>query len=318
MFSRGVMLVNQPDVSVLMPAHNVEEFIAEAIQSILSQTLINFELIVLDDGSIDKTRTVIDQFNDPRITKIYWDKNNGLVSARRKLVELAKGSFIAFLDADDIANPERLQIQFEYLKKNKNVDICGTDHYTLNFSTGAIKSSKQLHSDSDIRALLTVSSPLCNPSIMARSEIFKSFSYDSSASLAEDYGMWVQLALAGYHFVNLPQKLITYRLHDDQISRQEGQTGRSFFKIFQNQYLRELGIPDSLSPTQMRWQDRLTKGPLFLKLLNSRIKKISFLANYQIYARFQFRHNGIYTPITRLERFIAALVATVSGRFISK
>ena len=298
-----------------MPAYNVDSFVAEAIQSILNQTLVNFELIVLDDGSTDKTRKIIDNFKDSRIKKIYWDKNQGLLPARVRLIEEATGSYIAFLDADDTADCERLEIQINFLENNKNVDICGADHYTFDVTTGRKKVSKQLHSDVDIRALLTISSPLCNPSIMARAEIFKSFPYDPDAILAEDYAMWVQLALAGYHFINLPNRLITYRLHNYQISKQENLLSKKLFDNFQAQYLMGLDIPIALCPKQMEWRERIIKGPLFLKLLNKRIKKISLSANYQIYARFQFRHNGIYTPITRLERFVSALFATISSRF---
>jgi glycosyltransferase involved in cell wall biosynthesis len=298
-------------VGIIIPAFNE----CLTISNIVKLSSCYGKTIVVDDGSTDKTRMIVDNFIDPRIKKIYLDNNQGLASARRELVREAAGKYIAFLDADDIADEKRLEIQVDYLKNNKNVDICGADHFTLDVKTGRKKISKQLHADVDIRALLTVSSPLCNPSVMARAEIFKSFPYDSRVTLAEDYGMWVQLALAGYHFANLPQKLITYRLHVDQISKKESQSSHIFFDELQSIYLNGLGVPSFLYPRQMGWRERIIKGPCFLQILNSKIKRISFSANYQIYARFQFRHNGIFTPFTRLERMLGALVATISGRF---
>jgi glycosyltransferase involved in cell wall biosynthesis len=105
-----------PLISVLMPAFNAEAHIAEAIQSILQQSFTNFELIILNDGSTDRTSQIIDGFADPRIHKMDLQPNQGLVSARNRLVAAARGRYIAFLDADDIAFPDRLQKQFIFLE----------------------------------------------------------------------------------------------------------------------------------------------------------------------------------------------------------
>jgi glycosyltransferase involved in cell wall biosynthesis len=304
---------NLPLVSVSMPVFNSESFIAEAIQSILSQTYTNFELIIVDDGSSDRTREILDRFTDPRIIKIYSDQNRGLITTRNLIAEMAKGKYLALLDADDRAMPERLQLQVEFLESNA-ADICGADHWTLNQANGEIRRSKQRYSDSDIRALLTVCSPLCNPAIMGRLEIFKRFPYKDSYRHAEDYCLWVEIALAGYRFANLQNKLIVYRLHSAQTSVNYFQFARNVFCHAQARYLEAIGIPQASFPKALPFLQRLPLGIDFMRRINKYIPNISIAANYELYARFQFRGNGILTPFTRLERLFIATYFSFVGK----
>ena len=308
--------MTQPLVSVLMPAFNVEQYIGTAIASILNQTFVDFELIILDDGSSDGTTKIINSYSDPRIKKIFLPKNKGLVSARNTLVSLARGKYIAFLDSDDIATPNRLESQMQYLSSNA-LDLCGTDHLVLHQKTGRLKRSKQRHSDADIRAMISVCSPICNPSVMGRSDVFKKAHYLPGNDGAEDYVMWVTLALEGRKFGNVPKCLITYRVHDNQISQIQNSKVNNIFDALRKKYLNGLGIDDRFIPRRLHWMDRLKIGTRFLFLINEKIPGVSISANYQIYSRFQFRGNGIWTPLTRLERFVVALLASIRGKFAS-
>lgn len=301
-----------PLVSVLMPAFNVEKYIDQAINSILSQSFTDFEFIILDDGSTDSTRELIQSHSDPRIIKVFLDKNNGLVSARNQLVSMARGKYLAFLDSDDIAAPERLSIQLEYLTAN-NLDLCGTDHLVLFEKNGKIKRSKQRHSDADIRGMISVCSPLCNPSVMGLSDIFKNTPYQTDNDGAEDYVMWVSMALNGHKFGNVPKNLITYRVHDSQISQVQNSSVNLIFERWRARYLSVLGIGSDLVPRRLNWYERIKIAPQFLFALNKKIPGISIAANYQIYSRFQFRANGVWTVFTRLERFSVALLASGFG-----
>ena len=304
----------KPTISVLMPAFNVEKYIASAIESILNQSFLNFELIILDDGSNDGTAKIIDRYSDPRLKRIYLAKNEGLVNARNILVGMAKGEYIAFLDSDDLADPRRLEMQLQYLIAN-NLDLCGTDHLVLYQATGKIKHSKQRHSDADIRAMISVCSPLCNPSVMGRTEVFKRVPYLPGHDGAEDYVMWVNLALEGYRFGNVPENLITYRVHDSQISQVQSVKVNNIFDERRKKYLAALGFNIALVPRKLPWLERLKTAPQFLFELNRKIPRISLSANYQIYSRYQFRGNAMWTPLTRLERFAVALLATIFGQF---
>ena len=307
--------MTQPVISVLMPAFNVEKYIAAAIESILNQTFTNFELIILDDGSSDGTAKIIDSYLDLRMKKVFLSKNQGLVSARNSLVSMAQGRYVAFLDSDDLADPKRLELQLQYLESN-DLDLCGTDHWVLQQKTGKIKRSKQRHSDADIRAMISVCSPLCNPSVMGRTEVFKKTSYLPGNDGAEDYVMWVNLALEGCKFGNVPNNLITYRVHANQISQVQNSKVNSIFDSCRAKYLKSLGINDGLTPRRLRWSDRLKTGGQFLLELNKKIPGISVGANYQIYSRFQFRSNGIWTPFTRTERLLIAVLASLRGKFV--
>jgi glycosyltransferase involved in cell wall biosynthesis len=306
-------LTPPPLVSVLMPAFNSEAYIKEAISSILSQTYPHFELIILDDGSSDSTFELIMQFQDPRIRALRHEKNQGTVATRNELVTLAKGKYIALLDNDDIARSDRLEAQVSFLEENP-IDICGSDHLTLDEITGRIKKSKQCHTDADIRAMMTVASPLSHPSIMARASVLKNHPYEKNTDIAEDYALWLTLSLAGFHFANLKKNLITYRIHPKQFSQSQIEKVQILLQKYQINYLRGLGINPELIPRKLRWSLRLQIGPKFLLALNRKIPNVSFKANYQIYSRFQFRGNFLWTPLTRLERVFISIIATIVGK----
>ena len=114
-----------PLVSVIMPAFKSEKYIGQAIESILAQTHTHLELLIFEDGSPDQTRAVINQYSDPRIVKVLSDQNHGVVYARNALIDLAKGKYIALMDADDIADPTRLEKQVRALENNE-CDLCGS------------------------------------------------------------------------------------------------------------------------------------------------------------------------------------------------
>ena len=304
--------MNEPVVSVLMPAFNAEQYIAQAIQSILQQSFTNFELIILNDGSADGTSRIIEQFHDQRIRVIHLAENQGLVKARNRLVEEARGKYIAFLDADDVAMPGRLQMQINFLEKG-GADLCGSACHSLYEGNGKTKPSKERYTDADIRALITISSPLCNPAVMGKAEIFKRFPYSAGKDYAEDYSLWAQLALAGYRFANLKEKLITYRIHDKQTSQVRNSETNMVFEKSRRDYLSGLGISLQLTPRPIRFSERMYIALPFLMQLNQKIRGISIAANYEIYARFQYRGNGLLTPFTRLERFLVSMLASIRG-----
>jgi glycosyltransferase involved in cell wall biosynthesis len=296
-----------------MPAFDAEKYIAQAIKSILQQTFTDFELRIFNDGSTDRTGEIIRQFQDPRITLVDAERNQGLVAARNQLVAAARGQYIALLDADDFAAPNRLEWQIAYLESGQ-ADICGGAHDALYESSGKIKRSKERYSDADIRALMTVCSPLCNPAVMGRAEAFKNYPYPAEKDCAEDYSLWTELALAGYRFANLKQKLITYRIHSSQTSQVQNTEINFIFNQSRKNYITRLGLSEEGIPRSMGFMERLRLALPFMIQLNERIQGISVGANAEIYARFQFRGNGLLTPLTRLERWGVALHAAIKGR----
>jgi glycosyltransferase involved in cell wall biosynthesis len=304
---------NQPLISVIMPAYNAEKYIQEAIDSILNQSYSNLELLIFDDGSSDATRSVIDGYSDERIVKIYADKNSGVVAARNHCIDLAKGKYIALMDADDIASHDRFEKQVTLLEAD-GCDVCGSEHWHLNQSTGVLKASKDRHTDADLRALLSVYCSMCNSAVMARSEIIKQYKYDATIPVAEDYHLWVTLAVVGYRFANLPERLITYRQYPEQSSSKYVDKFRLATIEIARQYLQNLGIPPPLLPVKTPLPGRISKAWQFLTLLNKKIPGISYAVNCEIYARFQHKKPRIWSPLRRVERWIISLALLLCAR----
>jgi glycosyltransferase involved in cell wall biosynthesis len=296
-----------PLISVIMPAYNAEKYIQEAIDSILNQSYSNLELLIYDDGSSDSTRKIINSYSDERIKKIFADKNSGVVVARNHCIDLAQGKYIALMDADDIASHDRFTKQLAFLEAD-GCDVCGSEHWNLNQLTGALKPSKDRHTDADLRALLAVYCTMCNSTVMARAELMKRYKYDVSIPVAEDYYLWVQLAAAGYRFANLGERLVTYRQYPEQSSTKHIEKFKVATTEIMGRYLQKLGIPLALLPAKTSLPERISKVWHFLTLLNKKIPGISFAANCELYARFQHKKPRIWSPLRKIERWVIVLL----------
>ncbi|MFZ2072737.1 MAG: glycosyltransferase family 2 protein [Minisyncoccia bacterium] len=203
-----------PLVSVLMPAYNAEKYIGEAIESILNQTFTDFELIISDDLSIDKTWEVIQDYakKDKRIS-IYKNKKNLYIAENRNvLVRKAKGKYIAWQDADDISLVDRIEKQYEFMEQNPRVGIIGG--YLQFFDEKGIKSiRKYATTDSELRKNIFRFSPVAQPTAMIRSECFKKTGlYNPKYPPAEDIDMSFRIGSC-FEFSNIPQITLKYREH---------------------------------------------------------------------------------------------------------
>jgi len=203
-------------VTVLMPAYNAEKHISMAIESILGQTFKDFEFIITDDGSKDKTWKIIQEYakTEERIVSIRNEKNLKLAGVFNQGIQLAHGKYIVRMDSDDWSYPTRLEKQFEFMENNpevvivgSKVDICDEDLekiYTRNYGLN----------DREIRKKIFRYSPFCHPAIMVRKNALQSCGgYDPLLILGEDYDMYFRLGKKG-KFANLPDVLMKLRLHD--------------------------------------------------------------------------------------------------------
>ena len=306
-------MASTPLISVIMPAYNAEKYIQEAIDSILNQSYANLELLIFDDGSSDATRSIIDRYSDERIKKIFADKNGGVVAARNHCIDLAKGKYIALMDADDIASQDRFEKQLAPLEADA-CDVCGSAQWNLNQQTGALKPSKDRYADADLRALLSVYCTMCNSAVMLRAELMKHYKYDPTIPVSEDYYLWVQLAADGYRFTNLRERLVTYRQYPEQHSSTHIEKYRLASIEVMGHYLQKLGISLTLLPIKTSWPDRMWKAWQFMTLLNKKIPGISYKANCELYARFQHKKPRIWSPLRRVERWIISLAVLLRIR----
>jgi glycosyltransferase involved in cell wall biosynthesis len=152
---------------------------------------------------------------------VHLKKNVGVSAARNQGIELTKGDFIAFCDADDLCQPQRLERQLEFLEQHPDIALCGSA-FTC-FDTQDREIVVNPVSDAEIRNTLMLRSCFGLSTIMARAAIFKSVRFDETLSVAEDYELWTRLAASGVRFANLPESLLRYRWHPQQASRHKGE-----------------------------------------------------------------------------------------------
>ncbi len=232
-----------PKVSVILPVYNSEKYIREAVQSILNQTFTDFELLIFNDASTDNTLNILREFKDSRIQIINNEVNLRVVKTLNKGLDLAKGEFIARMDADDIAHAERFSKQLNYFKNHPQVDFCGT--WVQNFGAEDLI-MRAAYTHDNIKARLLFLNPVFHPSVMFKRDSFKKYNlrFDESFTNAEDYGLWAD-AIDVIKFANVPEVLLKYRIHAENVSvlksSNQGILDEIHFRIYSN-FFRKLNV----------------------------------------------------------------------------
>ena len=213
------MIEHPPLISVVMPAYNAEKYLAEAIDSILTQTFTDFELIIIDDGSTDQTPAIIKRYKeqDSRISAFFLQKNMGIAAALNQGLSVARGKYLARMDADDISLPERFAKQAAFMEAHPAVGVLGTaaividsagrHHQTLVFPTSHLL----------LLWSLCFYSPIIHPSVMARREVILSAGGYLSTTHTEDYELWGRLSTIT-QFANLAERLLLLRKSGTNVS----------------------------------------------------------------------------------------------------
>lgn len=206
-----------PTVSVILPVYNAERFLAEAVESILQQSYTNLELIILNDGSTDRSHTILQRYTDPRIVYVQNKTNLGLTKTLNKGLALARGEYIARQDADDISAPTRLEKQKQFLDTHPEIHLVG--NFWLNIGPhGRLLSTQRLPVDSvEIREHLLVDLVITHATVMFRKEILAvTGKYRELAGSAEDLDLWLRLA-ENFDLCNIPEFLYSVRIHGDSV-----------------------------------------------------------------------------------------------------
>jgi len=228
------------EISVLMAVYNGEEFVKKAIISILKQTYKNFELIIVNDGSTDSTNKIILSFADSRIKLINNKKNIGLARSLNKGARAASGKYIARIDADDFSSKERLEIQYKFLEKNKDIGIVGS--WANIYKTP--HSLKYATTHEEIKAEMLFNNPIVHSSVFIRSELLKVHLYDPRFVVAQDYELWARL-LDKTKFANVPIIMI-YRLeHGENLTNKKTILKNDVTEV-QRRLLSKIGINATL------------------------------------------------------------------------
>lgn len=202
-----------PLISVVMPMYNASAFVESAINSILNQSIQDFEIIVVDDASKDNSYEVVESLNNPKIRLTRMSENSGSIKAANHALSLATGKFIARMDSDDIAKPNRFEIELYFLNKNPNCIMVGSS--AKPFYEGKGRAWKYPNSFGGCRARALFSAPLLHPTIIARRELFEKVQY--TEQLVDDYDLMIK-ALEYGELYSLPQVLLDYRIHKKSLS----------------------------------------------------------------------------------------------------
>jgi len=201
----------RPSISVIMPILNGEKYLRAAIDSILSQTFQNFELLLLVEyGSNDISKTIIRSYVDERIVIIENNKRLGLPESLNVGIKTSKGKYIARMDADDIAYKDRLKIQFDYLEAHPDVDLLGANAY---INGNPLQKTHLPEKYDEIRFVMCLRNCLMHPVIMWKKEAFeKEELYYNNIPHSEDYDFWIRV-LPNHKVINLKKALFSYRIH---------------------------------------------------------------------------------------------------------
>ncbi len=211
-------------ISIIISVKNGEKYLPSCIYSIINQTYSNWELLIFNDGSTDKTLETLQSYQDKRIIVYTEAASKGLAERLNFLISKAKGDFIARMDADDVMHLERLETQVEFLKKNKNIDLVGSYAMLINENgkeLGVRTGNPVVKSAFDLSIKNRF---LIHPSLMVRKAFYEENKYDPDFDRVEDYDLWLR-TFDKYSFAVIRQPLIYYRVYKSSFKK----TSRSQF-----------------------------------------------------------------------------------------
>ena len=263
-----------PRLSILMPVYNGESYLRPAIDSILKQTFEDFEFIIINDGSTDKTKDIITSYTDNRIHLINHETNQGIVSSLNEGLYKSSGEFIARMDCDDLSRPKRLEKQLKFLEENKEVDIVGT--WIKLF--GLVRRNfihKYPANCEAIKPLMLFENPLAHPTVMFRKEILKrngESNYLTNFPHAEDWAFWFELSKK-YNFANISEVLLDYRVHKSSASKKNTQAQKNSVIELQKEMFSYYDLPfsEELLPLNIEWSKKNCSN--FSEYLNNLISE---------------------------------------------
>jgi glycosyltransferase involved in cell wall biosynthesis len=209
-------------VTVLMPVYNAEKYLKESIDSILNQTFKDFEFLIIDDGSEDKSVEIIKPYLNEQVRLIQHKNNKGLVRTLNEGLELANGKYIARMDADDIALPKRLELQAEYLERNPGCDFIASTISIINEEgkkIGFWPEDRRIISNSKIKFFSLYTNCVAHPTIMGKKTIFRKYKYNENQASIEDYDLWLRVLDGGNVISKLDNVLLFYRKHASSITQ---------------------------------------------------------------------------------------------------
>lgn len=225
------MSIEQPKITVLLPAYNAGPYIREAVDSVLRQTFTDFELIVINDGSKDDTAQILDSYTDPRM-KVVHQENMGLVRTLNKGLAMARGKWIARFDADDVCYPRRLEEQVAFMQRHPDYVLTGSEADYMDEHGNFIFTYKfRNYEDAEIRAAAFRECGMIHASVMySKQAVLDAGGYDEHAITFEDHLLWRNLAAHGKMSI-MRKPLIKVRFNPDSVTIDEKWRGKDFLEL---------------------------------------------------------------------------------------
>lgn len=256
--------LQKPRVTVLIPVHNAENFIKDTIQSILNQTFNNLEILIIDDFSTDNSIKIIRQIKDRRIRIIQNKKNLGISDSLNKGLDSALGDFIARMDADDIAMPQRIERQLKYFDAHPEIDILGTGFKT--FGNGMSRKVFLPVTHEEIMLALAIENVFAHPTVMLKKEKLMNLDlrYRRDFDGAEDYDLWTRAAKI-LRTANLPEILLRYRIHPHQTSFLKRIKQEELKKKIIKNYIQELGLELTSEELEIHYEIANSKAEVIME-----------------------------------------------------
>lgn len=220
----GTVTSTSPAVSVVIPVYNASRYVAAAIESVLSQDLVDIEVIVIDDGSTDTTPEILAGLahQDGRV-EVLSQPNRGLVTTLNRGVEHARGALIARMDADDICLPGRLAAQIQAFDGRTDLAVLGGFTELIDEDGRYIRQGRYPVRGRAVAEFIERGSPVAHPAVMMRRDVFDAVGgYRAAFRHAEDYDLWLRIHDRGYAIENLPFPVLAYRVHGTSISMRRG------------------------------------------------------------------------------------------------
>jgi glycosyltransferase involved in cell wall biosynthesis len=203
-----------PKISVVMPVYNNERYLRTAIESVLSQTLGDFEFIVISESDTSsESRSIIDSYSDGRINHVRNESRLGMIESLNVGLKLARGEFIARMDADDVCLPDRFAHQLEYLDSHPDVGIVGSASRVVDDSGSTVLIDIRPHEAVMSRWMSLFGPPVSHPSVMVRTQLMRQIGGYDPSMICEDYDLWIR-ALDVTKIENMPEILLVRRVHD--------------------------------------------------------------------------------------------------------
>ena len=231
-----------PLVSVVVPVHNRAQVVGDAIASLMRQTLGDFEVIVVDDGSTDNSAEIALRSGDRRVRLVQHQRNLGIPAARNSGLDAATGAFIAWLDSDDLARPGRLAEQVRFLSVHPDIAAIGACSGRVDWQGRPIGRPRvPLFTHEALAPALMFRTPMIQSTLMGRAEILQNYRYRPEYLVCEDLDMHIRLT-GSHRIANLPLIAVDRRLHSNQVTETRAALVRDRKRTLVAQQLHNLGI----------------------------------------------------------------------------